>query len=587
MDGETVFSSGTCLAPNPLMLSRYHEACMSGGGDSQMRGVFASVSVDKNAANFSVVVDPLSQYSLFTWQSGSSLCVSSSIYFIEAVAKAVGETLSRNPYVGCFETACTVGADTKTGYKDVFVQPFGTGVLGQGANWKISESKFQAFPEGASYEELLDLSAERLTGYAAALDKALPENGIIYDLTGGQDSRICFAAAVGAGVKGLNFFVGGNEGDDDKYVARRLAKTFGAREGNFPENYTETYVSAQEQARRSAFRQQGHSTLHHYALGKGRLENVGRVRGGAGELSRSHMTGPDMGCFLTGKPKAALKVFAQRDAVYTEALASYWGGVFDEKKRYAARWAYKVGNNLRGQKKLYTKTFRRHAVHSLMQEHYDYADTIDSMGMDTYFRDRTRRHFAFLARALNYSSGAFEFLYDPVMIAAAQALSWEDRASGRFVFDLMEKMAGQRILSIPFAAKSMQVKPRRHLAHRLDCSAEAITAVDRSSMPEVDRISIITGCGMNQWADFDGPKSLGIHGKYLWQNRKFMAELATDLPVNHELWTLLNRENFLEAVNGEYFFGGGHKPTHGLRFLHMLVWLSGEESAAGIEEIIS
>ncbi|MCV6576743.1 MAG: hypothetical protein OIF58_13500, partial [Cohaesibacter sp.] len=158
------------------------------------------------------------------------------------------------------------------------MQPFGKIIKGRGDRFEIVDSKFNPVPDRASYGELLSLSAERLMSYTAAIDTAFPKDGVVYDLTGGQDSRVCFAAAIGAGVKGLNFFVGGDDGDDDLYVARQLANSFGAKEANFPENYTENFISANEQARRAVFRQQGHSTLYHYALGKGRLDTVARIR---------------------------------------------------------------------------------------------------------------------------------------------------------------------------------------------------------------------------------------------------------------------------------------------------------------------
>ena len=454
MDGDSVFSSGTKLKPNARKLSAYHAASISGSDSAfqQMRGVFASVCVNVETAQFSVVVDPLSQYSLFVWKYKGSLCVSTSIYLIESVANSVGESLTRNPYVGCFEVACGTGAGRQTGYHNVSVQPFGEVIVGQGAEWSFQASLLQATPKGASYHELLQLSAERLTSYASALDKAFPENGIIYDLTGGQDSRICFAAAVGAGVKPPNFFVGGKEQDPDKYVARRLAITFGAKEGKLPQAFTENTFRPDELARRAVFRQQGHSTLHHYALGRGRLDTVARVRGGAGELSRSHMKAVDKGCFFSGQPVAPLRALLKGDRIYKQAVSSYWLGFADAKKRMASRWAYKLSTSLRGQRTLYTKAFQNHAVKTLVSEHYNSAISMESMGVDTYLSDRARRHFGFLSRTLNLSYGAFEPLYDPVLMAAARALPWEERADGRFVFDLMEKMAGERYSESAFCS---------------------------------------------------------------------------------------------------------------------------------------
>ncbi len=595
--GHTAFSSGTNLAPTASDLKAYHHGCLSGYSTdaltrrmlSDMRGVFASVAVDETHGTFSIVVDPLSQYSLFTWKIGSSICVSNSVYLIESIAKTLDVPLSRDPNVGCFEVACTVGAGTRTGYKGVEVQKFGQIITGERGNWGYQDTKFRSFPEGATYEELLELSAARLTSYMTALDKATSDTGLLFDLTGGQDSRICFAAAVGAGVKNLNIFVGGDDGDDDKYVARQLANKFGATEGNFPENYTESSVSANEQARRATFRQQGHSTLYHYALGAGRLNDVCRVRGGAGELIRSHMLPVDSGCFFTSHPMKSVKQLLGGDTVYRQSLKKYWLGFLNLNQRMASRWAYKLGAGLRAKRghSLYTRSFQENAINVLMQDHLLNAESLESMGLDLYFKDRTRRHFAFISRALNYSSGAFEPLSDPVLIAAAQALPWDERVSGRFVFELIEKMAGKDMLKVPFAKKSMQAEPSEYLARQLECSLDSIAAVDRALMPATQKAKINAGVKVNRWADFDGPNGLGVHAKYLWQNRNFMKELAEGLGCDHELWKILNRENFLSSIQSDYFFSGGNKATHGLRFLHMLIWLNYEESRIGIGEIIS
>jgi len=585
---NTAFSSGTHWAPKPHMLDHYVRSSLDGLVVNDMRGTYSILAFDAQSGVFSVTLDPLSQYSVFVYQRGSIFVASNNIYLIEAVANVLGNRLTRSIEAGCFEVAASIGGGTRTGFAEVSVLDFGHMITGRGHEHAIAPSNLKAVPDGLDYNQLLEKSAERLTGYVAALDGVTGADGLLFDLTGGQDSRLCFAAAVGAGVKDLNFFVGGDEGDDDMYVARLIAKAFGAKEGNFPDNYVESSIDGREMARRATFRQQGHSNLYHYSLGTARLPGVCRVRGGAGEIARSHLDPMSTGSLFGDAPVKFLRQLGKNDPFYRQALTGYWRGIFNEQQRSAARWAFKFSNSIRSQQSLYTREFKQYAVQSLQKDLAHHAETNDSMGMDLYFKDRTRRHFAYLTRAMNFSLGAFEPLYDPYLLAAAQALDWHDRASGKLVFDLIERMAGRRLLEIPFAAKSLQTKPRAHLAARLGRDPKSLSAVDHNTMPVVDPAKILSAGSIDQWADYDGPEGFGNHAKYLWQNRSYMRELAVDLPHSHACWGLLQRDEFLHAVNSdEYFYAKSNKATRGLRFLHLLIWINGDESQVGISEIIS
>jgi len=586
--GESqAFSSGTCAVPSVSGMAQYFASSITGAPECDMRGVFTCLRVNGESGDYAVVLDPLFQYPLFVYKHNGLLIASNNIYVIESLALALGQKLTRNPDVGCFEVACGIGAGTKSGFKEVSMLPYGSMITGQGARWEITGSQFQAVPRGLTYTELLDRGADRLINYMKALDRAAINGALLFDLTGGQDSRICFAAAVGAGIKNITIFTGGDDEDDDLYVARQIAKQYGAYEGNFPENFTEDFMSANEMARRATFYQQGHSTLYHYALGKARLNTVIRVRGGGGEILRSHLEPVSTGNLFCDQPARFVQRFVKGELRYRQALSSYWSKVFDKNSRFAARWAFATSAGFSGQLKLYTPEFKVSAVRSLARDFGNHADSVGSMGMDLYLKDRTRRHFSYLTRGLNLSSGAFEPLFDPYLLAAAEALSWEERESGRLVFDLMEKLAGPEIFKTPFAPKSMQSNPRAYLSGKLQLNPSEITAVDRREMLILPKRKIPTVGQLDQWAEFDGPAALGNHGKYLWQNRKYLRELAGGLPINHGCWDLLNRDGFMAAVNSDdYFFTSNKISTRGLRFLHMFVWLNEAESRVGISELV-
>jgi len=586
--GGQVFSSGTKLTPAAADFERYFLASSGESRTDDTRGIFCGLKVDIETERWSLVLDPLSQYSLFIHEADGLFVASNSVYLIEAVVKALGQNLTRSASVACYEASCAIGAGERTGFEEISLLPFGAVLEGKSGEWNIRHSRYQAVPPSLSYPELLDHCASRLTNYMSALEKAATGGALLFDLTGGLDSRVCFAAAIGAGIKSPNFFVGGNEGDDDLYVARHLARQFGAKEGNFPENCTEPAIAANEMARRAAFQQQGHSTLYHYALGKARLSNVLRVRGGGGEMLRSHQGSISSNNLFGDRPKRLLKRFFKGDPLYRQALREYWSGFSDSNLRYAARWAFKTSNYFMGQQALYTQDYRKEAIRSLTSDYQRHGRHVQSMGMDLYLKDRMRRHFSYVSRAMNFSLGAFEPLFDPYILAAAEALPWEERVSGKLIFDLIEKMAGRKMLEVPFAAKSMKPLPSAYLAARLRCAPSSLTAVDRSYMPVIEQVNIPTTGTMDQWAEFDGRETLGNHAKYLWQNRKYMSELGYALPKEHACWQFLNRENFLNAAESDaYFFHTEKMATIGLRFLHMFIWLNSEESLQGISELAS
>ena len=585
--GDSVaFSSGTQAVPKLRSLDSHIQSSAMGDLASDLRGIFVCLKVNRESGAFTLVLDPLYQYSVFVYEVAGTLVLSNSIYLINAVGELFTRRLTRSGLVACYEAGCSLGAGTRTGYAEVSVLPYGTMVTGRGAQWSIEKSRYRAVPNGMSYNDLLGQGANRLVNYVTALQKSAKDGALLFDLTGGQDSRLCFAAAIAAGIKDPAIFVGGDERDDDRLVARQLAQRYGGKEGNFPENFLESGLSAKDMARRAVFHQQGHSTLYHYALGTARLENVYRVRGGGGEILRSHIEPVSSGNLFADQPISLIRRALKGDSLYPRALYEYWANLGSAAGRQGVRWAFETSKKFLGQQALYTHEFRRSAVHSLVRDYKKHAVSLESMGMDLYLKDRTRRHFSYITRALNFSLGAFEPLFDSFLLAAAEALSWEERSAGRLVFDLMEALAGCEILEIPFAPKSMQTGPRAYLAERLQRPPEILTQIDRSSQVVLRKVPVPTVGSLNQWAEFNGAPTLGIHGKYLWQNRSYFYELAVDLPSTHEVWNLLVRDRFLEAVrSAEFFYGSEKKATRGMRFLHMLIWLHKDECQTGISDL--
>ncbi|PCI61235.1 MAG: hypothetical protein COB37_08575 [Kordiimonadales bacterium] len=587
MADGSVFSSGTCLRPKGETLSSYVGAVTEGHAATDLRGVFSILQYSETTAEFSLTLDPLSQYSVFILVHDGTLVASNNIYMVERVAALLGKTLKRSALVGCFEIGCATGASTRSGYEDVLTLDRGQMIVGCGSQWSIGTSLYKDPFEGKSYSWLLEKSADRLIEYMAALAHVSSEENLLFDLTGGHDSRVCFAAAIGAGLENINIFVAGDANSEDVQIAHFLAAEFGAKKGNYPANFVEEELDFSELARRATFRQQGHATMFHYSLGTARLNSVLRVRGDAGEIMRSPLAPFEPINFCFQAPRRFLRKLSRGEPAYRESLRQYWLGFYSKKRRTAAGWSYRVAQRISRKKGLFTARFIRLALRSLFRDFLKYARSSVSMGMDQYMHDRVRRHFAFMTGTMNRSYGAFEPLFDPCLAAAASALSWEERESSKFVFDLIEKMAGRRMLEIPFADASLREKAKRQLAKHLGCSLPVLSEYGPLPPLDLPAAKSPSAVGIRFRQSNDSPIGLSWDGNYLWQNRKYLRRLATELSESHKCWTFLKRASVLKIIAcDEYFYRSDKATAEGVRFLHLFIWLSFDECPVGVSLLI-
>jgi hypothetical protein len=585
--GETAFSSGAGFSLPADAATRYL-SMLSGKGDQfidDMRGVFAFIQFNQHTGEFSVALDPLSQYPLFVFNEGDTLIVSNNIYWIEAIATSFGYRMERTASAGAMEVLFGIGADAQTGFDKISLFPNDKILVGSKTSWTFKKAKHPDY-KGLSYDHLLETAANRLTTYMKALDHATGGKDLLFDLTGGLDSRICFAAALSAKVQTPTIFSGGNDQDIDKLIAYDIAAHYGARVGNYPSNYDGQATTYTKEVQTAVFRGQGHSNLYHHDLGPLRLEGVCRVRGSAGEITRLFKSPPSKNQLFWARPMFHLKQTLSGNKIYSALLRSYFAGIFKKTKRRAVHWAHVYTMKPRALRGLFTHRFQTEAVTRIYHALTKPNGISNDIGMDLYVGDRTKRHFGYSSRALNMAYGVFEPLYDPVLLAAAETLPRHERATGKLSFDLIDKLGGAKLLARPYAPQSLGIKQRTYLARRLDIEPHDLVLVPEK-LADVETAHITSANFRNIPAGNDDtpiPEHLGMHGTYLWQNRIYFREIIDSIPTDHACWSIFNMQNLkMAATDTGYFFESERCATHGLRIFHTLIWIAESEITAGID----
>lgn len=575
------FSSGAGANLDEASANHYIDACLS-GKPTATRGAFTALRVNVNSKAFTAVIDPLSQYPLFIYQFGHSLITGNSLYLVEAAARGLGLPITRSARTGAYEAAFGVGAGLDTGIKEITLLPQNMAIAGIGVNSRLVSVNTASTYGHASYDELLDLAAERLTKYITVLKSSASQGDLFFDLTGGLDSRIMFAAGISAGIRRPKIFTGGDDNSADKQIAYHIGAQYGARAVNFPENHTGNQLIPQTLARRAVFRSQGSSNLYAYSLGTQRISGVFRVRGGTGEITRTFTEPPSSSLFWR-QPLKGLGKFSRGEPVFAACIGTLWRGASHAHRKHAALWAYTYCNSPQSHHRLYRPQFLRDGTRSVIESLMAHAQTTDTLGMDFYLHDRARRHFGFMSRGLNMVYGAFEPLLDPVIVAAANALPLHERATGKLTFDLIEKLAGRALLEIPFGASSLQPAMKTALAKRLNVKEKALL-FNTGALTELKRTSIVSGkAPYIDYAD-NAPAQMGKWAQILWHNHNYFEALAGSIRKDNDYWQYVDRKTLLQALKSKrYFLNNETTAMRGVRLMHTLIWMAGEEDTTTIK----
>lgn len=561
----------------------YINSCLGSKQPSDMRGIFALLRFNPNVKAYTICLDPLSQYPLYVCVIGETLMASTSCYLIEAAASALGHKLTRSAKVGAYESAFGIGGGDNTGYTEISFMPLGYMITCAGQNWRFVKAS-PATHENGDYSALMDRAASRLTDAVSAISSSFKNTDVVFDLTGGIDSRVVFSAAVAAGMKKPAIFCGGGDNNTDKRAAYALGQKFGAQAAAFPGNFDEKPITPLNLARRAAFRQQGCSNNYAYSLGTQRLGQFVRVRGGGGELLRSFVEPPSNSLFWHN-PIDGMKKISRNDPVYHLVLSAYWRGLRDKVVRAALPWAKRYCETPASYQRFFTRDFLTTGSKNVLATMVESYSSTDTIGMDFYLHDRSRRHFGFMSQGLNQTYGAFEPLFDPILAAAANALPMKERAAGKLAFDLIERLGGKQMLAAPFAPHSLNKPMRKALSERLKVSERSLT-LRSSKITSLPVVQLRTGGGapLMQRAQA-APTQYGVRATTLWHLTDHFKMLAETIPATHECWRYFNRKQLIRSLKAnDYFFRNETTATRGLRILYTLMWVVGDTDPIGVSE---
>jgi hypothetical protein len=578
--GNRAFSSAVRTSFTAQSAETYINACLGSAQSSDMRGIFAFLRFNPNVKAYTICLDPLSQYPLYVCIIGETLMASTSSYLIEVAAAALGHKLTRTAKSGAFEAAFGLGAGDDTGYAEISFLPKDYMITCAGQNWRFVKSSLAGQSSG-DYETLLDKSANRLTESVGAISNSFKNSDIVFDLTGGIDSRVVFSAAIAAGVKKPTIFSGGSITSADKCIAYALGQKFGASATDFPGNFDKTPITPLGIARRAVFRQQGCSNNFTYGLGTQRLKSFVRIRGGGGELLRTFVEPPKSSLFWRA-PLQGLKKISRSDPVYLFILSAYWRSMNDKTIRAALPWAKRYCETPASHQRFYRHNFLSSGTKAVLAAIAKNGITPDTAAMDFYLADRCRRHFGYMSQGLNQTYAAFEPLFDPILVAAANALPIEERATGKLAFDLIERLGGKQMLKTPFAPHSMNRTMRKTLSRRLKVSERSLNYKSRRIVTLPTNQARTGGEPVIETESMP-PSDYGTQAKTLWYLSSYFKALVKAIPAKHECWRYFDRKQLMTSLEqGDYFFRNETAAGRGLRILYTLMWVAGDTDPTGI-----
>lgn len=580
--GKHAFSSAIPVTFPGNSAEKYINSCLGAKQPSDMRGIYALLRFNPNVKAYTLCLDPLSQYPLYVCVIGETLMASTSCYLIEVAAEALGHTLTRSAKAGAFEAAFGMGGGDHTGYVEISFMPKGYMITCAGQNWRFVKSSAADYGNN-DYQTLLDKAASRLTDTVEAITRTFRDCDIVFDLTGGIDSRVVFAAAIAAGIKKPTIFSGGSDKSTDKGAAYALGEKYSAQATTFPGNFDETPVTPTGLARAAVFRQQGCSNNFAYSLGTQRLEQFVRVRGGGGELLRSFVEPPKNALFWH-KPIESMKRISRSDPVYLLVLSAYWRGLNDKTVRAALPWANRHCEAPASYQRFFTRKFLKNGTKSVLAAMVEGSMSTDTIGMDFYLNDRSRRHFGFMSQGLNQAYGAFEPLFDPVLVAAANALPMAERAKGKLAFDLIERLGGRQMLAAPFAPQSLNKPMRKALSKRLKVSERSLT-FRPSKITALPVVPSQTGGAPVIETQGLPPAHYGARATTLYYLTDHFKKLIEAIPKSHECWQYFDRKQLIASLSkNDYFFRNETTAMRGLRLFYTLMWVAGDAEPTGISE---
>ncbi len=391
------------------------------------------------AGRVSVSVDSLSQYPVYLWRSGGRIAISNNLFFIEIAARLNGVALARTP-APVFANKVLSGAMLLgCGLQDVQILSDAHLHVTRGV---LTVTPAPTVDDGAlTYQDCIAKAAELVERNVLCLCALAQEGGhdLSYDVTGGRDSRIVFAALLKNGLHRAFGYrsIYGFPHPDGNYAAM-LAERYGlspARYRAYPQAET-VEIRDIDLLRYQSFVSQGFNPEQGGSVpGTVQDERMILLHGCFGELSGS---GADLQRFaFRGRPSALfagpdteLDGYLNRYTGVLEAVDQFHGVTTDAQQMLLGR----IKSRLKA---------LRHKGGGLSRALLDF-----------YRLSMSRSHFAITSRTRQKAYHYPDVLLSAYSYLAGLRLGPLERAAGKVNFDILIRLMGPEVTSLPLVKDS-------------------------------------------------------------------------------------------------------------------------------------
>ncbi len=534
-------------------------------------GVFCVMSINPAERSFTFKPDPLCQYTVFLYHRGDTFILSNNIFLMEDYCIRQNIPLTRTIVSTAFEAGLGLGAWDQTGFQQISALPIGTYVQCIQGTVNLQPHTYALLPNTNSlnYEQLVKIAANDLKNTLKAWREFLKGDTVVFDVTGGIDSRLTLAAARAIGWHDFGVFCTPNL-SDDHLISNMICNHYDLKFAPFPQNFDGEDLTAVDIVKRAIFRQQGFSSLYNFELGKTRLKGVARVRGGYGEITRSF--------FNSSLSKTnSLTELSRNIQRIIKADPIIWGGLKTNTLLNAEGFiAARLANRIRGQQDFFTKGFKKHIIPTLMSQF----QTLQCLGAPNsalpdiyYLADRAKRHFGYTAQQLNRVRPSIEPLCLPSIWHAALALGAEARSNATLAYDLFTALGQEELRDLPYEHNSWP-------------KGANVQYYDRDKFPvnlsPLRTMNIKTSAPPKITSE-PAPSGLTGHAEYLAPLIQYYSELVNTSDPSHSCWQTFDQQylsHTLKTLNIETL--SSRKAGVLMRLLHGLTWCTQQEDKVGI-----
>jgi hypothetical protein len=404
-----------------------------------LAGVYCAVKICESADQITIAPDPLSQYPLFISRSTELTLISNCQYAMECGLRAAGCTVTKSITAAAHELLCGSGAWDLTGITEIRKLPFSAHLeITNGEchvkNWGPTIFRRQKTDD---YRELMERAAENYGGNVAAICSLYKQDQLVFDLSGGRDSRLNVAAAFALTGRSFTVHVGGR--GEDFRIGEAVRQALGLRRIERPSTVQDRAASPLDEIHQVTSRLRGTCVTHFGDPGRTAQRRIGHVRGAcAGSILRTAYAirlARSTSDILNGNPGDVCTMLA-RVMESPQALASA----------------------LQARNLKHRFLFHREFVRENVQRMEAQLSSILDLGVPWenildvhYCCDRGWRQNGMPTRYANQLRATFEPQNDPLLARAAMTAPLIHRFIGGFTADLMNVFTVSELGGIPYA----------------------------------------------------------------------------------------------------------------------------------------